>query len=156
MSIGSDGARMNILVLDDQVALLELVSRILRSLGHRIIATSDPTEALDAIEHDDIDLLISDVCMPGTTGPEFVTNARSIVPGLAILYVSASERPDVAPCSVKPFDRRDISNAIHRALAANALRPPIVVTPTPELIPWPDTARPIEHVDEDLSILASR
>jgi hypothetical protein len=102
-------ALMNVLVLHDEAGTLESIADILRSLGHRVIGTSDTTEALDAVEHD-----------------------------------------------VKPFDRRDISNAIHRALAANALRPPIVVTPTPELIPWPDTGRPIEHVDEDLSILASR
>jgi len=146
---------MNVLILGDEAGTLESIADILRSLGHRVIGTSDATHALDAVEHDDVDLLIADVAVL-KKDPEFVTNARSIVPGLAILYVSASERPDVAPCSVKPFDRRDISNAIHRALAANALRPPIVVTPTPEMIPWPDTARPIEHVDEDLSILASR
>jgi CheY-like chemotaxis protein len=149
-------APMNILVLDDKAGILELVSGIGRSLGHRIIATGDPTEALDAIEHDDIDLLISDVRMPKTTGPEVVTSARSMHPGLAVLYMSASERRDGAPCLVKPFGRQDLLNAIHRALAANALSLPVITKPAPELSPWLEEAPPIEHPDEDLSILASR
>jgi PAS domain S-box-containing protein len=79
-----------ILVVDDDEEVRETVSRQLTSLGYNAIIAADGLEALDALACDsDIDLLFTDVVMPGGMGGrEVAEEARLIRPGLKVLYTS--------------------------------------------------------------------
>lgn len=67
-----------ILVAEDDPAIRQLVVRTLEAQGFRTLVASTPKEASEVLEmHDeDIDLLITDVIMPGGTGPELATHVE--------------------------------------------------------------------------------
>ena len=67
------------MVVDDEQSIVELTTTILSQEGFSVIGTTDPEEALQWIEREpSIDVLISDVMMGDTTGPEIVRRAQRI------------------------------------------------------------------------------
>lgn len=59
---------MNILLIDDDKLILTVVSRKLKDNGHRVLTAEDGAKALILLEKQKIDLVISDVMMPGLSG----------------------------------------------------------------------------------------
>jgi two-component system cell cycle sensor histidine kinase/response regulator CckA len=87
-----------ILLVEDEPMVLDLGSRVLRSRGYRVLVASDAAEALQvAREHTGkIDLLLTDVVMPGLPGPELAARLETVKPGLRVLYVSGYADDSVA------------------------------------------------------------
>jgi CheY-like chemotaxis protein len=114
-----------VLVVEDSPEVLELALTTISDLGYRVLGAADGPSALDIIRHDDkIDLLFSDVVMPGgMNGYELITKARAIRGGLKALVASGyanihrtgTDRPDV-PLLLKPYRRDDLAKCIRRAL----------------------------------------
>ena len=81
----------SVLVVDDEPMVLRLIEATLRRSGYRVVTASGHHGALriaaDASEP--IDLLVSDVVMPGMNGPELADRIRELRPGLPVLFVSA-------------------------------------------------------------------
>jgi PAS domain S-box-containing protein len=79
-----------ILVLEDENALRGLVRQVLVRRGYTVLDTGDPAEAIRICEErgDTIDLLITDVIMPGMSGPQVVERVSRLHPGMKILYTS--------------------------------------------------------------------
>jgi len=79
-----------ILVVEDEEAVRELTALILTSAGYRVITATDGPEAL--LEHgrhpDRIDLLLTDVVMPGMSGKELADRLTGLTPHLGVLYMS--------------------------------------------------------------------
>lgn len=111
---------MKILVVDDEEPVRRAVSTILRNGGHTVLVASDGLCALDALAHDQVDLLLSDVSMPVMRGPELASIARRAHPGLSILLMSGAERPHGYPVLAKPFKVQTLLTAVQEAVA---LRP---------------------------------
>ena len=80
------GVGERIVVCDDEPALLDLMVRILEKYGYQALATQDPEHALSLIP--DAAMLITDVVMPGISGPVLAARARELRPELPVLYVS--------------------------------------------------------------------
>jgi CheY-like chemotaxis protein len=76
--------------VEDEEALLELGARLLRSAGYQVLATLDPLEALRiaAEASRPIDLLATDLVMPGLDGRQLCASLRLQRPGLRVLYLS--------------------------------------------------------------------
>ncbi len=70
--------------------MLESLERQLKLLGYRVTAASSGPEALIALKtHDDIDLLLTDIIMPGgMNGRELAEQTRAAYPSLKILFTS--------------------------------------------------------------------
>jgi two-component system, cell cycle sensor histidine kinase and response regulator CckA len=109
---------MNIMVVDDEEGVLQLINRMLRPTGHHVIVTTKACDVLQTIEHEKVDLLISDVCMPTITGPQLVATVRQVQPGMPVLYMSGTKLTDKGLFLVKPFHRQELLNAIQQAVAA--------------------------------------
>jgi DNA-binding response OmpR family regulator len=107
---------MTILVIDDDAALLRVICLMLRKSGHRVLATTDPITALEEIQHNVIDLLITDIGMPDVTGPELVAASRQLKPGLPVLFISGSDHGDDVPFLRKPFDTDELLAAVQAAV----------------------------------------
>jgi CheY-like chemotaxis protein len=90
---------------------------VLRNGGHTVLTASDGLCALDVLARDRVDLLLSDVSMPVMRGPELASKARRVQPGLFILLMSGSERPDGYPVLAKPFRMQTLLAAVHDAVA---------------------------------------
>jgi CheY-like chemotaxis protein len=79
-----------ILVVEDELVVLNLVTDILKSEGYKVITTRNGAEALQAaLAHDcPIDLVLTDIVMPGMSGGEMVQQLLLIRPALRVLYMS--------------------------------------------------------------------
>jgi PAS domain S-box-containing protein len=79
-----------ILVVDDNQGVLGIATDQLTSLGYRVIAASNGADALEMLRRDDqIDLLFTDVVMPGElAGRALAAKAMEVRPGLKVLFAS--------------------------------------------------------------------
>ena len=116
---------VELLVVEDDRRVLTATVDALTELGHRPLACLGPDDAsalLDA--HPQISLVLSDVLMPGMTGPELVAQLRAKRPDLRVIFVTGFAG-DVASAEAfggdavlrKPFTMAALGAAIDRALA---------------------------------------
>jgi two-component system, cell cycle sensor histidine kinase and response regulator CckA len=115
-----------LLVVDDSVDVRRLLARALSAEGHRVLEAPSPAHAIALVtSQQPLDLLVTDVVMPGMRGPELAAMLRRARPDLPVLYVSgyATEEFDVANdprASVlwKPFSMKQLRSAVRHALEA--------------------------------------
>jgi CheY-like chemotaxis protein len=123
---GSQPGRV-VLVVDDEQGLRDLVCRTLRTEGYRTLEATHGGEALEMVEsgRDAIDLVITDVVMPGMDGRELGRRLARSRPTLPILYMSAYDVNDIfqrgsprvsAPFLQKPFPRDGLINSVEQLL----------------------------------------
>jgi CheY-like chemotaxis protein len=112
-----------VLVVDDNKEVREVTILMLDSLGYCVLGAADAIEALTIINSVRIDLLVSDVVMPGIDGFELARRARALRPGLPIIVMSGytampSEAPRTSefPILRKPFLRAEVAGKIRDAL----------------------------------------
>jgi two-component system, cell cycle sensor histidine kinase and response regulator CckA len=116
-----------ILVVEDEAPIRELVAATLKKDGYKVIDASNPTEALSKIRdrYVNVELLLTDLAMPGKGGVEFAVELLQTRPGLKIIYTSGSEelekteRSEHAPPGqylAKPYSIADLRSAITAAL----------------------------------------
>ena len=78
-----------VLVVDDEATVRMLVVEALEELGHRVIEATNGSEGLRALETNQaIDLLVTDVGMPGLNGRQLADAARLLRPDLRILFIT--------------------------------------------------------------------
>ena len=79
-----------VLLVDDQEPVRQFVARALAQLGHTVLEAESGAQALAlAAAHDGaVDLLVSDVLMPGLSGPDLAAQLRAGRPGLRVLFIS--------------------------------------------------------------------
>jgi len=85
--------KKTILCVDDNEQILSVRAFLLVTRGYRVIAVSNPLDALETVTHSlpgSIDLLLSDLVMPQMDGSELVRRAKEIHPGLPALIVSGT------------------------------------------------------------------
>ncbi len=123
----SSGRSHRVLLVDDESALVQLETRILKKLGCEVIAfTSSQTafEAASAAPYD-IDIIITDLSMPGMSGTDLVEQLRRLRPDLPALivsgYVDDFSQQRIAALGIpnvllKPFTLDIIGPAIQEAL----------------------------------------
>ena len=126
--IPSPAGSETILVVEDDDMVRAYVENELRALGYRVIATSNAPAALEILRlPEDIDLLFTDVVMPGGMfGPELAREATRLRPGLRTLFTSGyTEHPvktpdglEDAPILNKPFRRNDLALMLRSVLTA--------------------------------------
>lgn len=123
------GGTETILVVDDEPDMLDTSAEILENLGYDVIAVADTSVALDVLYGNErIDLLISDVVMPGDmNGFELATIASAQRPSLKVImssgYIDDIEDADryrslYAELLVKPYRRNELAQAVRRVLGA--------------------------------------
>lgn len=84
-----------ILVVDDEAGVIEAVRETLWSRGYRLIATTDPLRALDILRSKaPVDLLITDLFMPGLSGSRLLKEGRRLRPGLRALLLTGLASPE--------------------------------------------------------------
>lgn len=120
-----------VLLVDDEPSILTVVETILQRAGYRTIAMSDPYAALGlSTDHDiRIDLLLTDLAMPGLDGIELAQQFQVNSPGTKVLYMTghpsraAMEEglPLFADLIDKPFRPRDLVERVERALVVRAI-----------------------------------
>src|SRR5256885_12752489 len=67
---------MNILIADDNTSILKVLRVLLETVGHQVWVAADGVEALNVLEHEDIEAVISDVLMPRMDGYQLCLEVR--------------------------------------------------------------------------------
>jgi len=124
------GDKETILVVEDNDQVREFAETSLRSLGYEVITAPGGQEGLEICRTKSvtIDLILSDVVMPGMSGPEFMFETLKIRPDVAAIYMSAYTKDKVLriqgantmrdiPLITKPFNIESLSRTIHEQLA---------------------------------------
>ncbi len=112
-----------VLVVEDEPAVRRLVAEILKGAGCRVITAATGAEALACFDdHPEIEVLLSDVVMPGINGPELAERLRLRNPDLPVIFMSGYTgealvgRGVTADAHVirKPFTATELLRAVRR------------------------------------------
>jgi PAS domain S-box-containing protein len=121
------GRGETVLVVEDNAALRRVVMRQLGELGYRVLDAENAAEGLRVMEKESIDLLLTDVVMPGgTDGRELARRARQRWPSLKVVFTSgfsearlngnASPPLSCTPLLNKPYRKEELASAAREAL----------------------------------------
>lgn len=127
-----DSAKATILVVDDEADVLRLVESILSEAGYDVVAARSADAALKAFEKMEHapDLLLTDVVMPGMSGPMLVDQLLAKQPELRVLFMSGYDDRQVVQRYVvergfrllpKPFSIKSLRSAIQAEFEAVAI-----------------------------------
>ena len=98
-----------------------VVERILTGHGHEVLTAAHPDEALAiASQGTPIDMLITDVVMPGMSGPQLAARLTELQPGLPVLFISGyTDSPGELPRGANLLRKPFTSAALLREVDAN-------------------------------------
>jgi signal transduction histidine kinase/DNA-binding response OmpR family regulator len=123
--VGPRGTETILLVEDDSSVRLTSV-RVLESFGYRVLSAGSPEDALALVQRaGQIDLVLSDVVMPGMSGVELAGQLAKLRPGLPVHFMSgyaqsAVERQGLADVAgrllAKPFTAQALARHVRKAL----------------------------------------
>jgi two-component system, cell cycle sensor histidine kinase and response regulator CckA len=119
-----------VLVVEDNDLVRKLAERVLKGAGYHVIAVANGADALDVASQQPgaIQLVVTDVMMPGISGPAFVRELDALVPGTRVLYMSGytsdemtihgidEERVNFLP---KPFTADQLLRRVREALESD-------------------------------------
>ncbi len=120
----------NILIVDDDYDMLELLQRHLKDLHFHSFKASSATEAIDILKHNAVDLLITDLQMPGIGGMELIKYADDHFPKLPKLVITGFPSIDGALNAmksgaldylVKPFTAEELKSLVEKSLPKETL-----------------------------------
>jgi nitrogen regulation protein NR(I) len=116
-----------ILIADDEANLRKVLSALLRQDGHTPLTAPDGVSALALLDQEEVDVVVTDLRMPGMTGLELLARSRERDPSLPIIVITAHGTVDTAVSALKsgafdyvtkPFDRDELRMVIRKAVAA--------------------------------------
>ncbi|MDE2275059.1 MAG: response regulator [Burkholderiales bacterium] len=120
-----------VLLVDDEPGILSSLRRLLRPYGYRVLTASSAAEGLQTLEHELVDLVISDMRMPEMDGAKFLELARSRWPDVMRVLltgyadigatVAAINRGEIYRYIAKPWDDADLVLTIAKALEQSSL-----------------------------------
>jgi len=111
------GHGQKILIVDDEPALKALASEILSSNGYQILEADNAKEALDILDHNKVDLVLSDVIMPEIDGYELATILKDEYPEVKIILASGFTRHDTR----KPEHQELTNSLLHKPYSSGEL-----------------------------------
>src|SRR5437762_3481449 len=112
-----------VLVVDDEAVVRRLACTMLERAGFAVLAAASGAEALDVFQQHRrrINLLLTDILMPGMAGTELVVNIRKLDTNIPVLFMSAfcdrlERRMEPFVCIAKPFTKTALIETIQRTL----------------------------------------
>lgn len=126
----ADARPMCVLVVDDEPALRRFVARILVEEGYVVLEAGNGAEAIERVSAtgSTIDVVVSDIVMPGINGIELIRRLAEIHPDLPVVLMSGygtaqlTDRGITTACAVlaKPFSRERLVDEVKRCLSIKA------------------------------------
>jgi PAS domain S-box-containing protein len=116
-----------ILVVEDDAGVRRFASRVLESAGYRVLTSSDGASAIEASRAAPVQLLLTDMVMPGMNGRDVALKLAATQPGIRVLYMSGHTDKGIVRDGVlepdidflaKPFTAAALLEAVDRAIGA--------------------------------------
>jgi two-component system, NtrC family, response regulator PilR len=127
----SDRPLGRILVVDDERSMRELLMIVLRREGHQVHLAEDGKTAVAMLERHAVDVLISDIRMPGMSGVDVLREAKRIDPDIVGIMITAFASTDTAVEALrlgaydyltKPFDVEELKAKVNNAIERRTLQ----------------------------------
>jgi two-component system NtrC family response regulator len=115
----------HILIIDDEKNYLLILEAILEEEGYTVTALSDPVMAMTYLDESEVDVVITDMKMPGMTGQEVLESVRKTHPHIPVMIMTAFGTIDKAVEAMKggafdyitkPFSNDEILLSVRKAL----------------------------------------
>lgn len=121
MPVPLPGGNETVLLVEDEENIRGMTAQFLASLGYCVLPAANGAAALRLAEQhgQGIDVLVTDVALPGIRGTEVAERLRASQPGVRVLFVSGdSEAPgkDGEHMLEKPFDLTELARSIREVL----------------------------------------
>jgi len=122
--------KARILVVDDEPSMQEFLEIFLRREGYDVLTAGDVDAAVVQLESDEVDLVLTDMQMPGKTGLDLILAAREVSPETIMIVVTAFGTTDSAIAAMKegaydyltkPFKVDELRIVIEKALEKKIL-----------------------------------
>ncbi len=119
----SDYTHMKVVLIDDNDMVRDSLKSALKEFGFSIESFREPLKAIDWIDKNGADIIISDICMPKCDGFEVLKRVKAIDPSCAVIFITAHGQVDTAIRALregatdffeKPFTTEALSTAIER------------------------------------------
>jgi len=126
----SEETRLRVLVVDDDQAIREALSRTLEKFGYEVVLAEDGQSGLDRLRESEIHVLLADLQMPKLSGQELLKAAKAIAPDVEVIVITGHGTVEDAVEAMKegaydfitkPFKRVQLERTIRRAAEKQAL-----------------------------------
>lgn len=113
-----------VLVVDDEKNMGLVIAAMLDRAGFEVMCFHEPKEALDLIENEELDAIITDLYMPGLSGMEVLAHAKRFQPQVPLVMITAFGTVESAVSALKngafdfitkPFDQSELLSVIEKA-----------------------------------------
>lgn len=114
----------SVLIVDDERSMRDFLKILLEKEGHKVTIAESGTKALTILDSQPVDVIISDIRMPGMTGIELLETVKGLSPDLPVILITAFASPDDAVLAMKngafdyitkPFNVDEIKSVIESA-----------------------------------------
>lgn len=112
---------MKVLLVEDEPLVRDMVRAFLERAGYGVEAVGTAEEAFEGWSDRAVDLLLTDVMLPGQTGVELATQLRQQRPDLKVLYMSGNVSDPTARESISKQDTRFLAKPFSRATLIEAV-----------------------------------
>lgn len=121
----------NVIVVEDNTVCQRLIKRMLAKSGYKVEAFNGAKDVLEFFKQDskkrqftasDVDLVITDLIMPGMDGAQLASILKKIIPGIRVVYISANSAQmhgideNNQPFLQKPYKHRELIGIVKAAL----------------------------------------
>src|SRR4030042_741480 len=139
----------SILIVDDDQNIRKVLRNLLGKEGFNVLTASDVDKALPCIDAQDLDLIVTDLKMPGKSGMDLLTLVHERRPTVPVIMITAYGNIEAAVMAMKkgaydfitkPFDEHELLNVIFKAISDSEMNREIISTffdkdgPYPEMI----------------------
>ncbi len=130
-SVDAKETKGSIVVVDDEVELLVSCRKILSRLGYEVRVVERGAEALEVVKNGDVDLVLSDLKMPGMTGTDLLAEIKKVRPDQLVVIFTAFATVQTAVEAIrggafdylpKPFSAEQLEVVVVRAMEHRRLR----------------------------------
>jgi DNA-binding NtrC family response regulator len=124
-------ASVEIMVVDDDTAILKLFDTALSQMGYVVTVTADPSEALQILKKKRFDLVITDLIMEPLDGFEMLKTSKALYPEMPLIVLTGHPGSDLVVKALKldaddylfkPLALRDLYYAVSSCLEKTALQ----------------------------------
>ena len=133
-----------VLVVDDEKNITFVIQAMLERAGFQVTAFNDSLMAMEAIESEEFDTVITDLYMPGPGGMEILRFCQKEFPQLPVVVITAFGTVESAVGALKtgafdfitkPFEQTELLNVVHKAVQTYRARQkePIAILPLPPM-----------------------
>ena len=127
----TDQVSMTVLVIDDDAHIRSSIGKFLIARGHTVIEAANGEKGVEVVESQAVDIVITDVKMPGMDGFDVLRRVRSVAPEIEVIVITGVKESENAFRALregafdffsKPFKVEDLNAAIQRTVRYQALR----------------------------------